>query len=260
MYFATHHFSTQVLNTFRGITANGYNQLFVGLFISDPTSTGTSGIEIIYEGYQRQPIQFTPPADFNGHLAIRNAQDITWPLSEQSPGTVRHIGIFDSQVGGQMLLRGDLTIPLEIRPNQQPSVLAGDIIYWSRGDFSNSFKESCLNILRGVTLPGFTSHVAMFDGNPESGGVELNGENYSRPAVVFAAPHVSDNGVVTMVNEQTVSFPTPLETWGRWAYDAIMRGDVTAQTATKSLNAEAETIHRNYVGRFAQGAIRISHD
>ena len=260
MYFTTHFFASQVLNTFRGITAAGYNQLWAGLFISDPTSTGVSGIEIVYEGYQRQPIVFTPPADFNGHLAIRNAGDITWPLSEQSPGTARHIGIFDSALGGNMLLRGDLTVPLEIRPQQQPSILAGDIIYWGRGNFSSSFRAAYLNILRGISLQGFTPHAAMFNGNPESGGFELYGENYSRPPVPFAAPSIADNGVMTIVNEQVVSFPTPLDTWGHWTHDALMRGDFTAETATVSVNAESEVIHRNYIGRFNTGALRVGLD
>lgn len=258
-YFASRFYSTQILNTFRNVTALGQTQLFAGLFITDPTDTGVDGIEIAYTGYQRQPIAFTPPEDFNGHLSIRNTLDITWPLSEQSPGTVRHIGIFNSQLAGNMLLRGDLTEPLEIRANQQPSILAGDIIYWGRGNFSLEFRRAYLNLLRGVSLPGFQTHIAMFDGNPESGGLELSGENYARAPVQFDEPQLV-NDIMAITNDDVVTFPTPLETWGNWSHRAYMRGNDTVLMAAFDARPDPEVVHRGYIGRFAQGAIRIRHD
>jgi len=258
MYFSTHHFSTRVLNTFRGITAQGYPQLWAGLFISDPTATGAAGVEIAYEGYQRQPIVFTPPAILNGHLSIQNADDIAWPTSDQSPGTATHIGIFDARMGGSMVLRGSLTVPLEIRPQQQPSILAGDIIYWGRGNFSAGFRAEYLNILRGVSLPGFETRIAMHNGNPDTGGIELSGENYSRPTVTFAAPFAAENGVMTIVSESTVTFPTPLNAWGNWAFSSGVKGNTT-EVIFSTQKETPEAIHRNYVGRFAQGEIQVGH-
>ncbi|MCL2398492.1 MAG: hypothetical protein FWC91_01945 [Defluviitaleaceae bacterium] len=263
MYFSTHFFSRQVLNAFQNQSTNGYGQLFCGLFLTDPTNTGQAGAEVVYEGYQRQPISFTPPADFNGHLSISNTQDITWPMSSQSPGSVRYIGIFDRQQPGDpqgnMLLRGELTVPLEIRPNQQPGILAGDIIYWSRGNFSRQFRTAYLNLLRGQSLTGFTTHAAMFDGNPESGGGELSGENYSRPAITFTAPHVV-NGVMTITNTNTVTFPTPLDRWGMWRYRGFMQAATGAAIAAFDSSPNPEEIHRGYIGRFAERSIIISHD
>ena len=186
--------------------------------------------------------------------------DVTWPMSESSPGTALHIGIFDSQLGGNMLLRGNLTVPLAIMPNQQPSVLAGDIVYWGRGDFSLQFREAYLNILRNISLPGFTTHVAAFSGNPDQGGFELSGENYSRPVMTFAAPTINDSGVMSMVNEDVVSFPTPLALWGEYSYRALVRGLTTSQTAAYSARDIPETIHRNYIIRFGAGQVEIRHD
>ena len=258
MYYATRTFSTQVLNTFRGISAPGINQLWVGLFISDPTPSGVGGVEVAYPGYTRQPLEFSPPASFNGQISIMNTADITWPVSEQATSDVTHIGIFDSNLGGNMLLRGSLTVPLQIRPQQQPSILAGDVIYWGRGDFTESFREAYLNILRGITLPGFTSRLALFNGEPERGGFELSGENYSRPEAVFAAPVQSENGVMVIRNESPIIFPRPMGTWGLWTHHAIMRGD-TAQAAGSLANEEPVTIVRNYNPRFAQNAFGIWH-
>lgn len=271
MYYATHHFAGRVLNTFRGITANGYDGLWVALLISDPTSSGTAGVEIAYTGYQRQPIEFSAPAPLNDHLSVQNVSDLTWPQSSQAPGTATHLGIFDSPVGGNMVLRGRLTVPLEIAPQQQPSVMAGDIVYWGRGEFYSGFREAYLNLLRGVPIPGFVARAAMFNGNPEIGGTELGGENYSRPQVAFTAPFVAGNGKITITNEYIVSFPRPLASWGQWAYGAIMR-DESSDIAVATNRAEnpynlappptqpPKAIHRNYTVQLRPGDIEIDLD
>ena len=258
MYFSTHFYSMQVLNTFRGITATGHNQLWTGLFITDPTATGTAGVEVAYPGYSRQELTFTPPAMHNNRLTIRNTQDITWPVSEQALPPITHIGIFNSPVAGNMLLRGVLTVPLTINPNQQPSILAGDIMYWGRGSFSEAFREAYLNLLRGISLTGFEPRMALFNGNPESGGFELSGEGYSRAPISFAAPQIAANGVMSIRNESIITFPRALGTWGQWTHDAITRGD-TAAIAGVLPNDPVETIHRNYNPRIAQGEYEIWH-
>jgi len=258
MYFSTHFYSTQILNTFRGISATGHTQLWVGLFISDPTATGTAGVEVAYPGYQRQELAFTPPATHNGHLTIHNTQDITWPVSDQTLPPITHIGIFNSSTAGNMLLRGALTVPLAINPNQQPSILAGDIMYWGRGNFSEAFREAYLNILRGITLSGFEPRMALYDGNPESGGFELSGEGYGRATMSFAAPQVGDSGTVSIRNENAIAFPRALGTWGQWTHDAITRGE-TSEIAGILPNEPVETIRRNYNPRIAQGEYEIWH-
>ena len=258
MYFSTHFFSTQVLNTFRGISATGHTQLWVGLFISDPTATGAAGVEIAYPGYQRQEMAFTPPAMHDNHLAIHNTQEITWPISDQTLPAITHIGIFNSPVAGNMLLRGELTVPLTINPNQQPSIMAGDIMYWGRGNFSEAFRGAYLNILRGITLPGLEPHMALFDGNPEAGGFELSGAGYARALMSFAAPILGNNGVMSVRNENIITFPRALGTWGQWTHDAITHGG-TSEIIGVLPNDPIETIHRNYNPRIAQGEYEIWH-
>jgi len=258
MYFSTHFFSTQVLNTFRGITATGHTRLWAGLFISDPTATGTAGVEVAYPGYQRQELSFTPPATHNNHLTIRNAQDITWPVSDQALPPITHLGIFNSQTAGNMLLRGALTVPLTISPNQQPSILAGDVMYWGRGDFTLAFREAYLNILRGISLAGFEPRMALFNGNPETGGFELSGDGYGRAPISFAAPQVSQSGVISIRNENAIAFPRAMGTWGLWTHDAITRGETSAIAGVLP-NDPVETIRRNYNPRIAQGEYEIWH-
>jgi len=157
-----------------------------------------------------------------------------------------------------MLLRVALTVPLAINPNQQPSILAGDIMYWGRGNFSEAFREAYLNILRGITLSGLEPRMALYDGNPESGGFELSGEGYGRAAMSFAAPQVGDNGTVSIRNENAITFPRALGTWGQWTHDAITRGE-TSEIAGILPNDPIETIRRNYNPRIAQGEYEIWH-
>jgi len=256
MYFATHEFARRILNVFRGGSLSGYSQLWAGLFASDPTPTGTAGIEIAYEGYQRQPIAFSSPSMFNDHLAIRNTQDIVWPISSQATSPVLHIGIFDERVSGTMLLRGNLTVPLNIVAGMQPSILAGDVIYWGRGDFSVDFRKMYLNTLRGLALPGFTPRMAMFAEDPRQGGFELAGENYSRPEISFAEPHIAENEIMTITNQSVTQFPVPLDFWGDLTHYAIMIDD-TSQIASVRPATIRGNIHRNYVSNFAQGTINL---
>ena len=258
-YFATNEFSRMVLNAYRGISVQGVSNLFVGLFQSDPTSSGTSGIEVAYPGYARQPISFSPPAPFNGHIAIRNDANISWPESSVTTADATHIGIFDGAVGGRMLLRGVLTQPLSIMPNRAPGVLAGDITYFGRGNFSLGFRAATLDILRGVTLPGFDPYVALHSADPDTGGFELGGEGYARAEATFSAPQIID-GIMTIVNESEISFPIPLASWGNFAAASIMRGEASSQVASYEVKPEAVAIHRNYVVQWGVGRFRIRHD
>jgi len=250
-YFATHAFARRVLNTMRGQTASGFSQLWVGLFLNDPTATGI-GSEI---PLPRQPIGFTPPAMLNNQLSIQNTGDITWEAATD-PAIATHIGIFDSPTGGVMQLRGSLTVPLELRVGQQPSVLQGDIVYWIRGDFSRDFSEAILNILRGVALPTFEARIAMHNGNPETGGTELSGDNYSRPAMTFTEPVVDESGVMMIANDDVVRFPVPMGVWGNWVVTTAMRG-TGSEIVGFRVRDTPDYIHRGYVGRIPQGNFRM---
>ena len=260
MYFATHFFEAQILNTLRNITAVGYSSLFVGLFVTNPTNTGAAGIEISYANYERQPIQFTPPAPEGSSIGIRNSNAIVFPTSAQDAGTVTHLGIFDSSIGGNMLLFGDLTIPLQIQTNSNPSILQGDILYFSQGDFTNAFKTSYLNVLRNINLAGFISHLALFNNDPQMGGVELFGENYSRPSIPFSSPTVNVSGASVVSNSSSVIFPTPMNTWGNWTHSCIMTQAAGGEVAMTVQRIPETMIHRNYVPQFPESGISIALD
>ena len=257
MYSSSHTFAQHVLNTFLGITAPGYSALWVGLFISDPTPTGSGGVEVAYPGYVRQPITFTPPALFSGNMAVQSANDVTFPLSDQNAGSALFVGIYNAPVAGEMVLRGALTHPLEIRPSVQPSILGEDIIFYGRNDFTNEFRTAYLNILRGIPLPGFEPRMALFHNHPETGGVEFSGNNYERALINFNLPHLSDNQIMQIVNTNDMVFPRPTGPWGMWTHDAIARGN-SSNIASSAIKDPPLDMQSNYNPRILQGDYTVS--
>jgi len=224
--YATNFFEQRILNTMRGITAPGISNLFAGLFFNSPEDNGTSGVEIIYPQYSRQPVEFSLPADENGGRGVRNTNDILFPLTNENVGTAHYIGIFDAAVGGNMLIYGQLEVPLSIDAGNRPNIRPGDMVFWiggaMKGSMSVHFMDRVFNNLRGAAIEGFTPRYALYSGHPEQGGTELAGLNYGRPAISFSAPVKQEGGCSRMVNTDSVAFAPPGETWGMWTHDAIV--------------------------------------
>ena len=260
--FATNFFESQILNTLRNVTLPGYGDLFVGLFLSSPGETGSAGIEVQYNGYTRLPVSFTPPFEESGGMGIRNTNDMLWQSATSDVGQARFIGILDSATvgSGNMLLYGELTIPLDIRSGQQPSIYTGDILYFITGDSSRHFKTRVLNVLRNQSLAGFIPHVALFDGDPELTGVELSGPSYSRVAVTFTPPQEQIGGQMSVVNSNLLRFPSPTTPWGNWAADGLMDASTGGNLIFKAINPMPEVIQRNYVPQVAAGDYEVAVD
>lgn len=256
--FATHYFETRVLNTFRGTTLVGIGNLYCALFMSNPTDTGTAGIEVSYSGYIRLPFTFTNPSEQDGNIAVYNVENLLWEPAPSDVGQVRYIGIYDSPTAGNMLLYGELTLPLEIRANQQPSIYANDILYYAEGDFSKDFKTRILNVLRNQALIGFTPYFALFSNNPKDGGVELSGGSYERAIITFSAPAIIASGASQIQNTNLVRFPSPTTAWGLWAFDGIMDAETAGNLVLYSQNPTPETIQKNYVPQANPGDLKIA--
>lgn len=262
MAFATNFFEERILNLLRNTALTGYTNLFIGLYLSNPTDTGQAGIEISYPEYQRQPITFSAPAPESGGIGIRNNTDILYNVSSQDAGQVRFIGISDSQAvgGGNMLLHGELSIPLDIRAQQQPSIAMNDILYFILGDSTVWFKTGVLNTLRGTTMQGFNPHWAFFDGDPEGTGTELSGGAYARPLVTFGPPVQQVGGQGQIANTAMVRTPAPTTQWGLWAWDGLMTAATGGNMAFKYQNPIPEIIHRNYVPQIPAGDYKVEVD
>jgi len=257
--FATTFYETRILNTFRGITAPGINELFVALFFNSPGETGMLGVEVNYTGYTRQALRFDVPTDENNGRGIRNVEDITFPMATADVGVAHFMGVYDAVVGGNMLLYAPLGIPLRIDARNRPNLMAGDILFWISGiEKSNAFKDRVLNNLRGTDMVGFIPRYGLFNGNPELGGVELSGHGYSRPEVIFSAPAKHESEYSRIYNTEIVRFPTPGAVWGNWTHDAIL-GAATGDTVPEKggqiepliifPHPIPEFVHANHVAR-----------
>ncbi len=257
--YATNYFETQVLNTFNNTTFVAPSELYVALFLSNPTETGIAGNEVNYTGYTRVKVTFTSPYAESGGIGIKNNTDLLWNKSPADVGQARYIGIYDSQAigSGNMLLYGELTIPLDIKANQQPSIYTGDILYYATGNFSTYFKTKIMNTLRSENLQGFSPYIALFDGDPEGSGAELTGGAYARVKIDFSSPSEQTGGQMLIQNTSALRFPSPTSVWGNWVYDGLKDGETSGNLILKSKNPVPEVIQKNYVPSIEVGEYKI---
>ncbi len=108
---ASNYLEEAVLNHFfRNGNIQSPAQLFLALYISDPTDNDT-GTEIQGGAYQRQQITFAAPTQVNGKATIQNNGEIRFPVATSNWGTVSHFGIRTAQTGGNLLTYGAVPVP-----------------------------------------------------------------------------------------------------------------------------------------------------
>ena len=222
--FATKYFENILLNAARGQSFSAPTTLFVGLYLSNPGESGTEGTEVSYPGYQRQEVQFSAPAEMNGSIGVQNLEQITFPTPSTAVGNVTHLGILDSQTGGNMLVYGQFADVLAIGAQEAPVIVAGEAQWWwlQSSDLSNAYKTIALNILRGTSMTGFQPYLALYSGNPETGGAELAGEGYARIPIPFTAPGVLPSGQAFVENSTLLATARAPVSWGNFSFFAVM--------------------------------------
>ena len=100
------------------------SQVYLALFTSDPTDAGT-GTEVgsTGTGYERQAITFTVPVDGT----TGNDSLVSFPVATTAWGTITHLAIYDSLIGGNMLLHGPVTPTHTVNASARIEVPAGAI-------------------------------------------------------------------------------------------------------------------------------------
>lgn len=255
--YACNALETKFLNIMRGVTLTAPSALYIGLYLSNPGETG-EGVEITYTGYERQPITFSSPAAESGGLGVKNDTEISFAMAQADAGTVTHIGISDSKIGGEMLLYGKLTDDLIVSASEMPVILAGEIVYYLTGNLSNAYKTKFLNILRGQSITGCTPHLTLWSGNPESGGSELAGANYARVPVAFSAPAEAESGQMMSQNSAAVIFNRPTTPWGLWSYTAFYDAITGGEPVWVQEKLPAKEIKRGYMPKVDAGDIKVA--
>jgi len=108
---ASTHLEHALLNHFfRGQTVASPQNLFLALYISDPTDDDI-GTEIAGGGYARQPITFGLPEQIGGRGQITNNAQITFPNATANWGTISHWGVRDAATGGNLLTYAPVPTP-----------------------------------------------------------------------------------------------------------------------------------------------------
>lgn len=229
--FATKYFENAILNAARGQSFTAPTNLFLALYLSNPGETGTEGTEVSYPGYQRQAITFTVPAAMNSGIGIQNQTQIIFPTPAVALGNVTHLGILDSQIGGNMLLYGQFDNPLSIDAQEAPVVAKGEAQWWwgQNSDMSHAYQVITLNILRGTSMLGFQPYFAMFGGNPETGGAELSGDGYARIPITFTAPDALLSGQSFVANAAQLFTERAPVSWGNFSYFVVMDASASGQ-------------------------------
>ena len=223
--YASKYFEGLMLNLLKGQTISIPGPLYLGLFLSNPGDTGTGGTEISYNRYARQVITFSNPTPSGNGLMTQNSQMISYEEADSSVGTatVTHVAVFDDLTSGNMLLYGWLDTALVVQAGVSPVFRAGSVKWIWSGNFSAYYRDKIMRTLIGTTLSGIgTPYIGLFNGNPETTGAELTGDNYARIAVTFSNPsYVTTDGPTSVNNTADVMSNISTSNWSSLTHVAI---------------------------------------
>ena len=205
---------TKMLNAMRGTAAAAPASISVGMFPSRFGESGTGGTEVSYEGYVRQQSAAIGPGDQRQHGQLREQRGAPGlPTPPGSSGTVTHVAVFDAQTGGNMLCYTALNNNIVLTSETSPRIQSGNVqLSLSAGNMDTATK-CVLNWLRGTSISGFTSYLALYNGEPASGGTELTGTGYARMAISFAEPAEQVSGQMTMQNSTAMESAAANVNW-----------------------------------------------
>ena len=255
----TDYYETAMINTMRSITAPAPAAVYLALYLSDPTDTGTGGTEVSYTGYARRPVTLSAPETEGMNVRVRNLAEIIFATPGGSAGTVTHAGLMSAATGGNMLVHAPLINPIPMTAEVSPRFAAGNIqLSMNGGNLDPAYKTRILNYLRGTTIQGFEPFLAMFDGDPTSGGAELSGAGYARLPVAFDAPAEQVSGFMQAQNHNSVESAAAVVNWGSWAFGVIMDAAAGGGRVWYRQNLASYSMHNNAKAYIRPGDIAIA--
>lgn len=127
----------QILNlTLRGQSLTPPSGTYLALFTSDPTDSGTGGVEASGTWYARQSVGlstgWTAPATANGGQQTSNANQIAFGAVTGAGVTIAYIGIFDAASNGNMLYHAPLVASKTLN--------IGDVLQFAAGAITVTLK------------------------------------------------------------------------------------------------------------------------
>lgn len=234
--YATNYFEDAMLNLLKNTSITAPNTVYLALFMTNPTDTGTAGTEVSYSGYARQAISFSAPVASGSGLAIQNSADITFPESPSNTGAVNYVAVMDAASGGNMWLYGELDETLNIQTGVSPVFQAGNVKWIWTGNLSTYYRTAIMNVMRkasgGGDCPGFSPYVGFCNGDPTGSGSEISGGNYTRQAVTFGNPAQQSSGSDLVQNTNQIATGVATGSWGTVntvaIFDAVATGHAFA--------------------------------
>lgn len=107
---------------FKHTSYRGPSALYLALFTAGPDDTG-KGTEVSDSAYARQLITFGDVTDGT----VSNTNLIEFATATVNYGTITHVGIFDSQTGGNLLFYKKLTASIVAGQGVGVSIQIGDL-------------------------------------------------------------------------------------------------------------------------------------
>ena len=256
----TNTFETIMLNTMRNITAPAPSAVFLALFLSDPTESGSGGTEVSYGGYARQQVSLTAPATSGMVVKVENASEIVFPTPAGQAGRVTFGALMDAPTGGTMLVYTPLTNPIVLTSETSPRFALGEFSLTMSGSmFDPAFKVRMLNFLRGTTINGFLPFFSLFDGDPTADGAELSGVGYARLPLTFDTPSEQISGQMLTSNINAAQSNQAANNWGTWAFFVLMDAETGGnRIAFRQNSGGAYSMNNNAQVYLRPGDIRIA--
>lgn len=256
--YASNYFENLMLNLMRGQSITAPANLYLALFLSNPSDTGSEGTEITYSGYQRMPITFSAPAASGSGLSMQNTSLITFAESTVSAGSVTYVAVYDSLTGGNMWLYGQLDTPLNVQPNVSPVFRAGSVTWIWTGNLSTYYRTAIMNSLRGTNVSGFSPYLAFCSGDPTGSGNEFSGNNYARVAVTMTAPTQQSSGTAQSQNSSDVISPIATGAWGVYDTAAIYDASSSGNAFMVIPTGNSYTINTGYSITCQSGSLQVN--
>jgi hypothetical protein len=259
MSVMTNAYETLVLNTMRGTTATAPASVYVALFLSDPTESGTAGTECSYSGYARQVLTLSAPSAVGTTVTTANTEQIVFPTPPGASGTVTHAAIMDASTAGTMLVYKALSNPVTLTSETAPRFAAGEItLTMAGGNLDPTFKVKVFNYLRATSISGFAPYLAMYNGDPQASGTELAGTGYARLELTFDTPAEQVSGQMQSANTNATQSAAANVNWGTYAYGVIMDAETSGNRVWYKSNAGSYTMNNGAQVYITAGAVTIA--
>ncbi|AKL96617.1 hypothetical protein CACET_c31730 [Clostridium aceticum] len=126
-------------------------------------------------------------------------------------------------------------------------------------DAMSPYLEAALlnHVFRGTQYTSPTPRVALFNGDPLNGGVEISGGGYSRATGITFTTPVVNGGKSIIENTEEIAFGPANNDWGLVNYVAIMDASSGGNVLIRGQLTNPRTILADDPARFLPGDMKI---